>query len=218
MNLVDEIEKLQKLHDNGTLTDEEFASAKSRLLAMPVEAVAQPDNGTIEQELARLRLQSDLDRLDREWDRERETHMIHGKYGKSSLPSSEGSCAAAGVFGFIGVIFFCGVGLGGRDRVVRNPALDSPNLWINQVGTTGPSVVTISPTVVQHEYTGSIGVGLVGLVFFVVIAVMVYLQGQSRVEEYQAALANYHHRRRMLQESTGSAGQEKRASPADYLS
>ncbi len=208
MNLIDEIKQLQELHDNGTLTDEEFVSAKAVLLSVPAEAVAQPDNTAIEQELARLRLQSDLDRLDREWDREREKFATIGKNGKRYFPDSEGSYAGAGAFGFIGVIFFCMIGLSGQDRVVRNPVLDSPNLWMNQNG-------TISPTIVQHDYTGNIGVGLCGLVFFIGIAVMVYLQRQSRVEEYQSALANYHHRRRMLQEKPHSKVQENKASVAD---
>jgi hypothetical protein len=35
MNLTDELERLGRLHKDGTLSDEEFAQAKSRLLSQP---------------------------------------------------------------------------------------------------------------------------------------------------------------------------------------
>ena len=37
MNMTDELERLSKLHKDGTLNDEEFAQAKSNLLKQPTE-------------------------------------------------------------------------------------------------------------------------------------------------------------------------------------
>jgi hypothetical protein len=37
MNLTDELERLSKLHQDGSLCDEEFAQAKSKLLNQPAE-------------------------------------------------------------------------------------------------------------------------------------------------------------------------------------
>jgi len=43
MNLTDELQKLAGLHDEGKLSDQEFADAKSRLIAsMPAPAIAAP--------------------------------------------------------------------------------------------------------------------------------------------------------------------------------
>jgi hypothetical protein len=38
MNVTDELERLSKLHKDGTLSDEEFAQAKSKLLSQPAES------------------------------------------------------------------------------------------------------------------------------------------------------------------------------------
>jgi len=38
MNMTDELERLSKLHKDGTLNDEEFAQAKKKLLSQPAES------------------------------------------------------------------------------------------------------------------------------------------------------------------------------------
>jgi hypothetical protein len=38
MNITDELERLGRLHKDGTLSDEEFAQAKSRLLSQPADS------------------------------------------------------------------------------------------------------------------------------------------------------------------------------------
>ena len=45
MNLTDELERLAQLHNSGTLSDEEFALAKSKLLSQsaPTESAEQAD-------------------------------------------------------------------------------------------------------------------------------------------------------------------------------
>jgi|HubBroStandDraft_6_1064221.scaffolds.fasta_scaffold1275007_1 hypothetical protein len=47
MNMTDELERLSKLHNEGTLSDEEFAKAKRKLLGQEIEPV-QRDNSTNE--------------------------------------------------------------------------------------------------------------------------------------------------------------------------
>jgi hypothetical protein len=47
MNMSDELERLSKLHKEGTLSDEEFAKAKSRLLGQEREPI-QRDNSVNE--------------------------------------------------------------------------------------------------------------------------------------------------------------------------
>jgi hypothetical protein len=38
MNMTDELERLSKLHKDGSLNDEEFAQAKRKLLSQPAES------------------------------------------------------------------------------------------------------------------------------------------------------------------------------------
>jgi hypothetical protein len=38
MNITDELERLGRLHKDGTLSDDEFAQAKSRLLSQPADS------------------------------------------------------------------------------------------------------------------------------------------------------------------------------------
>lgn len=57
------------------------------------------------EDLKVIRLQNDLEKLDREWDREMQGFMVTGKNGERSIPSTGGSIAG-GVFAMIfGVIW-----------------------------------------------------------------------------------------------------------------
>ena len=83
MSIADEIRKLQELHASGALTDEEFAKAKAAVFADD-----KPDReAALTTELQELRLQNDLERIDREWQIERERYMFTGKYGYRYLPN-----------------------------------------------------------------------------------------------------------------------------------
>jgi hypothetical protein len=44
MNISDELERLGRLRKEGTLSEEEFAQAKKKVLAQPVEAGSELDN------------------------------------------------------------------------------------------------------------------------------------------------------------------------------
>ena len=102
MSIADEIRKLQELHQAGALTDAEFAQAKARVLAGQ-PGKAQGDE--LRDELAELRRQRALDRLDREWDHERERYMVTSCYGNRYTPSKTNAVVmAVGIIGF-GVLF-----------------------------------------------------------------------------------------------------------------
>ncbi|KAA5547062.1 hypothetical protein FYK55_01190 [Roseiconus nitratireducens] len=59
-------------------------------------------------DVARIKSSSDIERLDAQWERKREQHMITGKHGAKSLPSKGGAIAAAvfmGGFGLFWTVF-----------------------------------------------------------------------------------------------------------------
>lgn len=90
MNLSEELAKLQSLHWNGALTDEEFTRAKDRLLAKD-GAAGSPGVSL------RLELEAELERIDREWNMERENYLVSGKHGTRHVPSKTGSIVG-GIF------------------------------------------------------------------------------------------------------------------------
>jgi hypothetical protein len=98
MSIADEIRKLQELHQAGALTDTEFAQAKARVLAGQPGAT---QGEQLRDELAGLRRQQALDRLDREWDHERERYLFTSRYGNRYTPSKGNAVAqAAGLVAF----------------------------------------------------------------------------------------------------------------------
>jgi hypothetical protein len=111
MNIAEEIRKLQELHVSGALTDAEFAQAKARVLAGETEA-AQAD--ALRDQLSELQREQALDRLDRAWDRERESYMVTSRYGHRYRPSKVNSIImAAGIVGFGLIWGFTAVTFGG---------------------------------------------------------------------------------------------------------
>lgn len=79
MTLSDEIAKLQELRDSGTLTEAEFAQAKSRVLNSEQAA---PSNfgAASEHRLMLMELQIELAQVDREWELEKDRHTFSGRY------------------------------------------------------------------------------------------------------------------------------------------
>ena len=99
MGIADELQKLQQLRHNGTLTDQEFAQAKSQLLANP--PVESPQlTPFIEDQLKAVRHQNELTRIDREWEIERRQFQMQGRYGRVFTPTI-GMGIATAVFGGI---------------------------------------------------------------------------------------------------------------------
>ena len=83
MNIADEFKKLQELRESGTLSEEEFAAAKARVLA-----AEKLDNGpAMDAHFDLLRRQNDVDRLDREWAVEREQYMLRSRHGQRYVPN-----------------------------------------------------------------------------------------------------------------------------------
>jgi hypothetical protein len=101
MSLADELTKLEELRRSGALTESEFAKAKSLILnctASSDDAVTEK----IDEQLAEVRYQNELARLDREWEFERERYKITSRYGQRYIPTvwqSIASAVAIAVFG-----------------------------------------------------------------------------------------------------------------------
>jgi len=110
MNLSDEIQKLQELHDAGALTDEEFARAKSVVLASALPDAAAIGSTPV---LEDIRHQNEVARLDREWELEREQYMVTGRYGSRHLPSEGGSILGAVLLGGFGIFWTITAASGG---------------------------------------------------------------------------------------------------------
>jgi hypothetical protein len=89
MSIADELRKLEELRRSGALTDEEFAQAKARVLAG--DPGPRPDDETLRNHLAELKLENELARLDREWQVERERYQMTGRGGYRYTPSRASS-------------------------------------------------------------------------------------------------------------------------------
>ena len=94
MNISDELERLQTLLRNGTLTQQEFEQAKQRVLnESPVNVPVQ--------HLEAIKAQNEVAQLDRAWELERENYMITGRYGSRHIPTRTSS-----VFGGLFIVGF----------------------------------------------------------------------------------------------------------------
>lgn len=90
MTISDEIQKLDELRRNGTLSPEEFEIAKRRVLEGS-QYSAGADH------LEEIKAQNELAQLDREWELERENYMVAGQYGHKHIPGKVSS-VFAGLF------------------------------------------------------------------------------------------------------------------------
>jgi hypothetical protein len=108
MGLADEIGKLQELRESGALTDEEFARAKAAVLASGSLQANQPDDAPLQRHLQHIEIQNEIERLDREWELEREKYMATGRYGSRHVPSEGGSIVAALIIGGFGLFWTIG--------------------------------------------------------------------------------------------------------------
>lgn len=184
MNLIDEIKQLQALHDNGTLNDEEFARAKSVLLANPPQETAQASNSAIEQELTQIRFQSELERLDREWAQEREKYMVTSKSGAKSVPDAGGTVLGAIAAGALLLVFaiMSGSVFGGHSEP------SSP--WTATSSASGPSMN--QPGDAFGGFFVLIIVVAVCMILFTVVNVM------SKAGDYESAEQEYQAQREAL--------------------
>jgi hypothetical protein len=100
MSLADDLIKLQELHRSGALSDDEFVRAKSAVIA----AAAPVRDEKLATELAELRREQELARIDREWETERHQYEMTGAYGRRFTPSklqSALTCIGSVVFGIL---------------------------------------------------------------------------------------------------------------------
>ena len=172
MSLADEIKKLEDLRWNGTLTDEEFARAKAALIAK-LEDDSEPAHkgeaaGTVAAQLAEVRYQNELERMDREWASEKENFMVAGKYGQRYLPSRPmgiGISVVGGLFGLLWTIMAFSITRGAPD---------------------------FAPFSVAKVIFPLVGIGVT------IGAVVMGLYTVKKAEAYQRALAAYQQRRAAL--------------------
>jgi hypothetical protein len=87
MNLADELRKLQELHQNGSLTDAEFAAAKAKVISQSETASKPSTDLAMQRHLEEIKAQNAVAQLDRQWELERDRYMVAGQYGVRHLPS-----------------------------------------------------------------------------------------------------------------------------------
>lgn len=171
MSLADELKKLEELRWNGTLTEAEFAQAKAALLAKlaepPVDTVSE-DQAKLSAQLAEVQYQNELERLDREWELEREKYYVIGKHGHRYIPTvgqSIGGAVVIGVFGVFWTVMAVSITSGAPDF--------------------GPFAIA------------KIFFPLFGIVF-TSVGVYLGITASKKARDYEAALAAYHRRRAAL--------------------
>lgn len=103
-SIADELEKLHNLFLAGTLTEPEFLKTKADLLQADNSLYAATDQPLAE-ELARLRLQTELLRIDSEWQAERERHYVRSSDNCSREVPSASGVAMSVVAAVIGCAF-----------------------------------------------------------------------------------------------------------------
>ncbi|MBA4062626.1 MAG: hypothetical protein C0501_02750 [Isosphaera sp.] len=105
MSLADDLVKLEELRRTGALTDREFDQAKAALLAGGRTAGPDPVAANLGAQLAEVRYQNELARIDREWEIEKEQYMVADKYGRRHVPTT-GMGYSVAVFGGVFGVFW----------------------------------------------------------------------------------------------------------------
>src|SRR5262249_24765837 len=104
VSIADELLKLEELRRGGSLTDEEFARAKAALLAGASAPPGEPVPQHLADQLAEVRYQNELARVDREWETERQKYFVTDRYGRRQVPTSGmgiGMAIGGGIFGVL---------------------------------------------------------------------------------------------------------------------
>lgn len=117
MSLADELAKLEDLRRSGALTDAEFTQAKAKLLAGGAPATDAVADRLADQ-LAETRYQNELERVDREWQIEREKYMVADKYGRRHIPTTgtgKLTAVGGGIFGAFWTIMAFSITSGAPD-------------------------------------------------------------------------------------------------------
>lgn len=114
MSIADELRKLQELHKAGSLTNEEFATAKANVLS----GNPSPDP-VLKEHLEEIKEQNELAALDRSWTAERERYMMSGRYGNRYVPNKGSSL----ILGFV-------VTLGGMVWTTMAAQMGAPKFFL----------------------------------------------------------------------------------------
>jgi hypothetical protein len=102
MKLADEMGTVDELYRTGVLSEEEYARAKEAVLTF-----GDADAGKLPEVLAEVRCQIELDRIDREWEDERQQYMMTTRHGGRYLPTPLTAVIvllAGGLFVFGGIL------------------------------------------------------------------------------------------------------------------
>lgn len=168
MSIADELQKLEDLRCGGALSETEFAKAKAAVLAGAADR--SPVEQHLSEQLAEVRYQNELARIDREWETEREKYMFIDKFGRRHVPIPGAGIAVAVIGGVFGVL-----------------------LLIMAFALAGWAPPTQGPFVVAKTV-----IPLFGLVFIIAV-VGLGLHGHWRAQAYQKAHAAYQARRQQIQ-------------------
>lgn len=179
MSLTDELQKLEQLRQNGTLTDDEFARAKSLLLTTPAPNVIP----AVETQLSHLRHLSELERIDREWGIERRQYEVVGRHGRRYIPSTGESLATILIGGSLGALWTAGAMVTLSATSAISPQFSDP--------ANDASGQALGAKILP-------GIGILVILISVIIGVSRFIVAQN----YQTAYRAY--RRRHAQIATGN--------------
>lgn len=173
VSLADELKKLEGLRWNGTLTDAEFERAKAALFSqLPNnEQPTADDVSKLESELAELRAEKELERIDREWEAERQQFMVSDKNGHKSVPTVGGSVGGGIVLAVFGVFW---------TALTLSMGSNAPNFGAFSI------VKVAFPLIGVAMIIGAVAMGIVGA---------------QKAAEYEKALAAYQARRAAVKQS-----------------
>ncbi len=105
MSIADELAKLEDLRSRGALTEAEFAQAKAALLSGGAAAPDAQLGQHLSEQLAEVKYQNELARLDREWEMERQNYYLTDRYGRRQLPTPGMGIAVAVIGGGFGLLW-----------------------------------------------------------------------------------------------------------------
>lgn len=182
MSISDELQKLDDLRRNGTISDDEFELAKKKVLQEPQDAIHSD-------QLEEIKFQNELAQLDREWELERENYMVSGKRGRY-IPGK-----ASSLFGGIVIVGFgifwtlmAASMTGHRDASFDAIRVDSSGVVNTE--TSGNSIGSIFP--------------LFG-VLFVLFGAGMSLYSFTKASQYEEAKQRYQDRRWEMQNRNGTS-------------
>lgn len=105
MSIADELGKLEELRRSGALNDSEFAQAKAALLNSSATGAEPPLGQHLADQLAEVKYQNELARIDREWEMELRQYLITDRYGGRQVPTTGMGIGVAIGIGTFGVLW-----------------------------------------------------------------------------------------------------------------